>query len=209
MEKCEKLYGGRMIRTVLILLMAVMVLAAVPVKASAKMPSSVSGKTLKKTVKKIVNAQTKGIDAADKEAKLKKIYTYAVNKYAFRSMTDKPFIQAATKSKLSAANYRLASYTMLKKRKGSCFHEAAALSSLIRRATGYKTRYVIGKTNVFSGKKQPHAWTEVRINGSWYLFDSNAERTKGDGTTFYMVLKDAANATYAHYESVWSRSAIG
>ncbi len=205
--------GDRSGRTLMLiiaaLMMAILMLSLTPGEVSAKIPSSVSAKTLKKAVAKVVNEQTKGIDENDQSARLAKIYSYAVSRYSFRSMTDKPFIQAGTQNKLSAGNYRKASYTMLKKKKGTCFHEAAALSSLIRRATGYKTRYVIGKTDVFSGKSQAHAWTEVLINGIWYLFDSNAERTKGTGNTFYMVPKDAANATYAHYQEVWSRKAIG
>ncbi len=197
------------LRRGMILIMVMMIMALAPATVSAKSSASVSGKTLKKTVKKVVNAQTKGIADTNTEAKLAKIYSYAVGTFSFRSMNDQPFIQAALKNKLSAGNYRKAAYTMLKKRRGSCFHEAAALASLIRGATGYNTRYVIGESDVFSGKKQKHAWTEVLINGIWYLFDSNAERTKGTGNTFYMVPKDASNATYAHYQEVWSRKAIG
>ncbi len=193
----------------MILIMAMMIMALAPATVSAKKSASVSGKTLKKMVKKVVNTQTRGIADTNTEEKLAKIYSYAVGTYSFRSMNDQPFIQAALKNKLSAGNYRKAAYTMLKKRRGSCFHEAAALASLIKRATGYDTRYVIGESDVFSGKKQKHAWTEVLINGIWYLFDSNAERTKGTGHTFYMVPKDASNAIYAHYQAVWSRKAIG
>ena len=53
---------------------------------------------------------------------------------------------------------------MYTEKKGSCYHFAAAYAFLAEKATGYKVRIGVGKTNGFSGDLQNHAWTEVKIN---------------------------------------------
>ena len=71
-------------------------------------------------------------------------------------------------------SYRYAQQ-MLNKRHGSCYHYAAAFGCLVSRCTGLPVRVCMGKAAIFKkGHWQPHAWTEVRIGGEWYIYDTNA-----------------------------------
>ena len=64
---------------------------------------------------------------------------------------------------------------MLSKGHGSCYHYAAAFACMVSRSTGLPVRVCTGKAAIFkNGHWQPHAWTEVRINGGWYIYDANA-----------------------------------
>ena len=86
---------------------------------------------------------------------------------------------------------------MFKKKKGSCYHFAAAFGFLVKRATGLPVRICRGTGCVFTQDRwQPHAWTEVKINGQWYVFDTNAARfsTRKD-VSFFMVSPANARST--------------
>lgn len=63
---------------------------------------------------------------------------------------------------------------LLTKKKGSCYHYAAAFAVLAKRFTGYPVRICWGTGKVFSSKWQAHGWVEIKINGTWYTFDTNA-----------------------------------
>lgn len=66
---------------------------------------------------------------------------------------------------------------MLVKKKGSCYHYAAAFAVLAKRATGYPVRVCWGTSNAFNTKVwQPHGWVEIKIGGTWYTFDANAAK---------------------------------
>lgn len=67
-------------------------------------------------------------------------------------------------------------YEMLKTKKGSCYHFAAAYAYLAAKATDYKVRIGVGETNGFSGELQPHAWVEVKIKSKWYICDPNMDK---------------------------------
>lgn len=83
---------------------------------------------------------------------------------------------------------------MFSRKKGSCYHYAAAFGFLVKRATGLPVRICRGTGCIFSSSTwQPHAWTEVKINRKWYVFDTNAARfSNRKDVSFYMVsLTDA------------------
>lgn len=62
--------------------------------------------------------------------------------------------------------------TMLTQKQGSCFHYAAAFAFLAKRVTGYPVRVGWGEARLFKGSNwQQHAWAEIKIGGTWYLFD--------------------------------------
>ena len=167
--------------------------------------AGVSASKVRKQADKIIKKQTKKISKKDKAARLDRILRYADGSYSYRPLADKPFIQASLEKQMSDKNLRSAAYTMLKKRKGTCFHEAAALAYLIRRATGYPTQMVIGQTDAFSGNMQPHAWVEALADGYWRVFDSNLDRAKGGSMAWFGIPTDGSDQRYSHYKPVWRK----
>ncbi len=80
-----------------------------------------------------------------------------------------------TGSKSKYWSYRYAKEMLCKKR-GSCYHYASAFGFLVKRATGLPVRICRGKAQTFTkGTWQPHAWAEIKISGTWYLYDPNAK----------------------------------
>ena len=65
----------------------------------------------------------------------------------------------------------------LKSKKGNCVGFATAFAVTARRATGLPVRVCVGTSKALMGKSfTPHAWTEVKVNGKWLVFDTNAQR---------------------------------
>ncbi len=78
---------------------------------------------------------------------------------------------------------------MLSDKAGSCYHFAALYAFLAKAATDCEVRICTGTTDGFSASSwQPHAWTEVEINGKWYAFDPNLDKYEADSTLrFYRI----------------------
>ena len=185
------------------ILLALLVLCAAPVRVQA---ANASASQIKKLADKVVKKQTKKIKKKDKAARLEKLFRYADNKYKYKAVADKAFIEASLKKKMGKTNLRNAAYTMLKKKKGTCFHEAAALAWLIKRGTGYQVKVVIGTTDAFSGKEQAHAWVEVKVGGKWLICDSNLDRAKGKKLTWFRIPTDGSDERSSHYQAKWKGS---
>jgi hypothetical protein len=64
---------------------------------------------------------------------------------------------------------------MMTNKKGSCFHDAAAFALLAKRATGLPVRICLGTSNAY-GSWSAHGWVEIKIDGTWYTYDTNAAR---------------------------------
>ena len=87
--------------------------------------------------------------------------------------------------------------SMFSTKKGSCYHFAAAYAFLAKRATGYPVRICWGKGKVFSSKWQYHAWCEIKIGGTWYTFDPNADKySKLRIGKWYMQKKSSMKKVY-------------
>lgn len=92
-------------------------------------------------------------------------------------------------------------YEMLKKKKGSCYHFAAAYAYLAAKATDYKVRIGVGQTNGFSGELQPHAWVEVKIKSTWYVCDPNMDKFAEDSSgKYYLKKRSKLKKTYNSYK---------
>lgn len=185
----------KMMKRVYALLLAVC-LAAGSFFASAQMTTmtveaaSSTDKALKKKVTAIVEKKVKKDDK--KKVKLEKLFKYVEKNYNYGRMT-------------KAAGYKGwekdFALEMCKKKKGSCYHFAAAYAFLAKEATGYTVRVAIGQTNGFSGKLQPHSWTEVKIGKKWYICDTNMDKYAEDSSGVYF-LKDRTKMkkTYNNYK---------
>lgn len=61
--------------------------------------------------------------------------------------------------------------------RGNCYRYASGFSYLAK-GLGYETRVVTGTVRSTKGGQTPHGWTEVYINGGWYVFDAVMEDSR-------------------------------
>ena len=130
-------------------------------------------------------------------------------KYAFQYMATKfPYRRSYDHPKYASDVAPLA-IDMFKNESGNCYRYGACYACLAKLA-GYRTRMCIGKT----GDGSPHGWTEVLVNGTWYICDVDAQlpRYGNPAYTAYMM-KVHYWGTVAQYKyelsfkdgkSVWS-----
>lgn len=189
------------IKKIVVLLLTLCIWStAVPVTAFA-LPAEVPVETgntavdtaLKKKAKKIVNQQVK--PQATKKAKLKKLFKFVEKKYGYAR---------AENFKNSKGWEKTYAKAMYNKKQGSCYHFAAAFAFLAKQATGYPVRIVVGQTNGFSGRLQAHAWTEVKMNGKWYVFDTNMDKFAAKSSLKYfkkLHTSAAMKKVYGNYKS--------
>ncbi len=122
----------------------------------------VTKKEIKQAVK-FVRAHTK--TSWSKSKKLKACYDYLWKNYNYERFYDKP---KASKMP-SYAKY------MFSKKRGNCYRYAASLA-YIAKVIGYDSRVVSGAIPSLSGGMSPHGWTEIKMNGEWYIFDANMQK---------------------------------
>lgn len=65
-------------------------------------------------------------------------------------------------------------------RGGNCYGYAAAFA-YIASGLGYESRVCTGTVTSSLGGRTPHAWTEVKVNNRWYIFDAEMQSVKGSG----------------------------
>lgn len=165
---------------------------AVASPAAAVQAASKSEK-LQKTADRIIKKQTKETDS--RKVKLRKLFKYAEKTYGYDRAIG---FQAKKGWEQTFAS------EMYKKKKGSCYHFAAAYAVLAKKATGYPVRIGIGKTNGFNRKVvQPHAWTEVKIGSTWYICDTNMDKfaAKSSGK-YYLKKRSSLKKTYNRFKGV-------
>lgn len=145
-------------------------------------------KSAEKLVKKVVKKEK------NQKKQLKKLFQYVEKTYGYARVMG--FTGKKGWEKAYAAE-------MIKNKKGSCYHFAAAYAFLAKKATGYKVRIVIGKTNGFSGALQEHAWTEINIDSKWYICDSNMDKyAENSSGKYFLKKKSKLKNIYNNYKSV-------
>lgn len=63
---------------------------------------------------------------------------------------------------------------------GNCYGYAAAFA-YVARGLGYESRVCTGTVQSALGGRTDHAWTEVKVGGKWYIFDTEMQNAKGSG----------------------------
>ena len=162
-----------------------------------KKTAYIDQKSVHKIVKKTDAALKKlGITAeTDKEQELQLLFDYMTTGTTFRYGRD------MTPKKPRGWEYKYAA-AMLSKHTGSCYHYAAAYAFMARRATGLPVRVCIGKSKVFNaGAYQPHAWTEIKLDGAWYIFDTNAARYSKRTNLVFFKLKASDSAARSDFKA--------
>lgn len=133
---------------------------------------------------------------SDPEVRLKALFRYVEEEYSY---TRKMGFEAYSGWQEDYA------YEMLSEMSGSCYHYAALYGFLAKEAADCDVRICIGTTDGFSASSwQPHAWTEVKLDGKWYVFDTNLDKYGADSTLKYYKLSidsDSYRKTYKVEES--------
>ena len=171
--------------------LATCVSAGITAGASAQAAKAAStAEKLNTKVTKIVDKNVKADDSAKK--KLKKLFSYVEKKYDYsRKIGFEPYSGWEK-------DYAL---EMLEDGKGSCYHYADAYAFLAKKATGVSVRIGTGQTNGFSGSLQKHAWTEVKLNGKWYVCDTNLDKYGADSSKKYFFKKrNSLKSTYNQFK---------
>lgn len=154
---------------------------------------------LEDKVDAIIKKKTSAKDS-DSE-KLEKLFCYMVEGETFGYARNTTYAEDSKKKgweKTYAAN-------MAKNKKGSCYDFASLYGFLAAKATGYDTRIAVGKTNGFSGNLQSHAWTEVKVDGVWYVCDTNLDKFAASASLKYFMQKRDSSAmkkVYNKYKDV-------
>ncbi len=97
--------------------------------------------------------------------KLQTCFNYLWKNYPYKRYYDSP--TAATVSKFAV--------DMFVNRQGNCFRYAAAFAC-IAKVLGYESRIAVGQIPSTSGGMTAHGWTEVYVDGTWYICDANMQR---------------------------------
>lgn len=124
-------------------------------------------KVTKKEIKQAVKFVRKHTKTSwSKSRKLRACYEYLWKNYTYQRFYDSP---KASKMP-SYAKY------MFSNKRGNCYRYAATFA-YIARVIGYDTRVVSGGIPSLSRSGfAPHGWTEIKIDGKWYIFDANMQR---------------------------------
>lgn len=161
--------------------------------AASVQAASSTDKKLKKQADIIVKKQVKDKDS--KKKKLEKLFQYAEKKYGYGR---------AYEFKAKKGWEKTYALEMFKKKKGSCYHFAAAYAVLAKKATNYTVRIGVGKTNGFHKKiTQDHAWVEIKIKDKWYICDPNMDKfaAKSSGK-YFLKERSKLKKVYNKYKKV-------
>lgn len=176
-------------KTVLVLIIINLVMLSMQKGADA---AAVNSKSLQEQAEKIVNKKVKKTDNDKK--KLKKLFHYVEKNYGYKRVMGFEAYDGWEKEYASE---------MYSGKKGSCYHFAAAYAFLAAKATGYKVRIGIGKTNGFSSELQDHAWTEVNINSVWYICDSNMDKfAENSSGKYFLKKRNKLKSVYNNFKDV-------
>ncbi|MCM1297038.1 MAG: hypothetical protein NC311_15980, partial [Muribaculaceae bacterium] len=124
-------------------------------------------------------------DSWSNEVKLQKCFDYMWKNSTYQRFYGTP----STASEMSGyANYVFS--TM----RGNCFRYAASFA-YVAKVLGYDARAAIGEVSSLLGGMTPHGWTEVKINGQWYICDVNMKRNHPNVSTY---MRTEATYPYRH-----------
>lgn len=125
-----------------------------------------------------------------KKARLKKAAAYAEKTFGYSSLSAVRSLDAKARAG-SKGWWKKSALYMFKNKKGSCYLDAAAFAVAAKKATGYTVRIAAGKarsiywnpsstSSTLKNQVQYHAWAEVKIGKTWYVYDTNLDRKASD-----------------------------
>ena len=132
------------------------------------------------------------------EAAVKTLFCLVRDQYGYDGLSARGF-----KPETAPQNWE---YTfakqMLTNKKGSCYHYAAALAFLVKRATGLPVRIGTGTARVYrKDNAQFHGWVEIGIGGAWYIYDPIVAKNAAnrDKSLTYPLYKLPYNTARQYY----------
>lgn len=114
---------------------------------------------------------TSGMSDAEK---IRACYVYLINNTTYQRGMSMPSGFGDTSVEGSNSYVASAAYGCLTTGKGSCNRYSAAFVAMMR-MLGYEAHYISGLTSYSNGTMGGHAWTEVVIGGTAYIFDPQVE----------------------------------
>lgn len=123
---------------------------------------------IKQLVASIIEACT--TETMTQNAQLEKCFNYLVSSVSYEREMDVP-VGDWTEDYAKK---------LLMNGKGNCYKYAAAFA-YIAKGLGYDARICTGTVQSSLGGKALHAWTEVKVNETWYIFDTEMQDAKGSG----------------------------
>lgn len=127
--------------------------------------SSTDRATLLATVQSIIGSVTN--DSMSQEEKLLACYNYVMARVKYVRTYETP-------SGDWTPGYAMQVYQT---GTGNCYRYAAAFAYLAK-GLGYDVKVITGNVHAARGGVTPHGWTEVCIDGNWYVFDPELQAAK-------------------------------
>lgn len=132
-----------------------------------------------KQLLKIVDAKTKTSDSTN--TKLSKLFQYVTWNYRYNN-ADRNTVPGGKDW------YKKRAQHMLNTKGGTCYHYASLFACLAKKATDLPVRVGYGYTQKLGGGTITHSWCEIKINGTWYVFDPDAYRYFAPGNCYYKTM---------------------
>ncbi len=135
--------------------------------------------SLEKQLLKIVDKKTKTSDSTNE--KLSKLFQYVTWTYNYNN---------ADRNTTPGGEdwYKKRAQHMLSTGGGTCYHYASLFACLAEKATDLPVRVGYGYTQKLGGGTITHSWCEIKINGTWYVFDPDAYRYFAAGNCYYKTM---------------------
>ncbi len=133
--------------------------------------------------------------------KVKACYDYLVKngKYSQNVGFDDPVNGIFYDSALDTNIVQLA-YGILLTGKGVCDHYSAAFV-VMTRAIGLDSFFVAGQVRSKGGGYTGHAWVNIRINGTYYIFDPQVQQNNSNTPYYFFCKTDAQMGNMYKYEN--------
>ena len=98
------------------------------------------------------------------------------------------------------ANIVALAYGILTTNRGVCDHYSAAFM-VMTRAIGLESYFVGGQVRSKGGGYTGHAWVNIRLNGTYYVFDPQVQQNNTGAPYYYFCKTDAQMGSMYKYEN--------
>ncbi len=158
--------------------------ATVPANAQATLNVNPNAPIVNTALAQYVGAIISSVTTSSmtQEQKLRACYDYVINYASYKRTYETPSGDWTGQFALE----------LLSSGYGNCYRYAAAFAYLAK-GLGYDVKVSTGQIQAARGGVTPHGWTEVCIDGNWYIFDSEMADAKA-------TLRDKMwKRTYSNY----------
>lgn len=154
-------------------------------------------------------------DGMTQYEKLLAIYSYCVLNFTYDNQNTPISMKKVGSVKFennplldTITNYEALS--VLKNKIGVCDHYSAAFTALAN-AVGFETYALTGYITWSNGKSNGHAWSTVKLNNTYYIFDTQAEQyNMRNGKVRYINFGTSTlyNSNYSSFEDVLKNNIV-